>query len=307
MKDYYLVLGVQRSAEDIVIKHAYKVLAQKYHPDRVPDSDKESATQKMMEINEAKDVLLDPAKRNRYDKAYDEQKVDRQSFGAEFNEQEQFSESSLKDDDWNTAVSYYPDLKKIIKELSLISTNLTNLYKNYMLESKQYKQRHKIREDIENDYLIRFYGDDKKIRLYVKKLLLKNFKHAAIAINKDILVMGNSITYRQIYPRIEKKFPDAKICRLPLEVQPITRINPTTTILRRIDDPYLDQFISRLESNDIFPEDVCLLFDSIFNTDVTPQGDIDTRTYSFMLQGRRYNQDISYLKRKLIEKLSITD
>ena len=307
MKDYYRVLGVLRNAEEIVIKAAYKALAQKYHPDRVPDHEKDSATQKMMEINEAKDVLLDSRKRSDYNKKYDDQNVDRQSFGSEFQEREQFSETSLKDDDWNTAVSYYPDLKKIIKELSLISTNLTNLYKNYMLESKKYDERHEIRKIIENDYLTRFYGDDEKTRAYVKRLLLKNFKHAAISINKDILVMGNSITYKQIYPKIEKKFPDAKMCRLPLETQPRARINPIAIRLKRIDDPYLNNFISRLESNDIFFTDVCTLFSAIFNTDVEPEGDIDNRTYSFKIEGRRYNQDISYLKRKLIEKLSITD
>lgn len=305
MKDYYRALGVLRSAEDIVIKAAYKALAQKYHPDRVPDLEKASATQKMMEINEAKDILLDPAKRNQYNRTYDDQKIDRQSYGSEFNEQDQFSESTLKDDEWNTAVSYYPDLKKIIKELSLISTNLTNLYKNYMLESKQYNERHKIREDIENDYLTRFYGDDQKIRLYVKKLLLKNFKYAAIAINKDILVMGNSITYKQIYPKIEKKFPDAKICRLPIEIQPRTRITPITIRLRRIDDPYLDHFISKLERDDVGLTEVCILFGAIFNTDVEPEGDRDFRTYSFIINGRRYNEDLKYLKKKLIETLQV--
>ena len=151
------------------------------------------------------DVLLDPRKRSEYNKKYDDQNVDRQSYGSEFKEQEQFSETSLRDDEWNTAVNYFPDLKKIIKELGLISTNLTNLYKNYMLESRQFDERHKIKEIIENDYLTRFYGDDEKTRRYVKSLLLNNFKHAAIEINKHVLVMGNSIKYKQIYPKIEKK------------------------------------------------------------------------------------------------------
>ena len=176
-----------------------------------------------------------------------------------------------------------------------------------MLESKRYDERHEIRKIIENDYLTRFYGDDEKTRAYVKSLLLNNFKYAAIAINKDILVMGNSITYKQIYPKIEKKFPDAKMCRLPLETQPRARINPIAIRLKRIDDPYLNNFISRLESNDILYTDVCILFGAIFNTDVEPEGTRDNRTYSFKIEGRKFNEDISYLKRKLIEKLSITD
>lgn len=298
MKDYYRVLGVLRNAEEIVIKAAYKALAQKYHPDRVPDHAKDSATQKMMEINEAKDVLLDPGKRSEYNKKYDDQNVDRQSFGSEFKEQEQFSETSLKDDDWNTAVSYYADLKKIIKELSLISTNLTNLYKNYMLESRQYDQRHKIREIIENDYLTRFYGDDEKTRSYVKNLLLKNFKHAAIEINKHVLVMGNSIKYAQIYPRIEKIFPEARICRLTLDVQPRLR-------LKRLNDTYLDNFINKIETQTIWHSEVVILFETLFDTIIEPIGFGDERTYSFSLNSKKYNKDLNYLKNKIVEHLDI--
>ena len=298
MKDYYRVLGVLRNAEEIVIKAAYKALAQKYHPDRVPDFEKVSATQKMMEINEAKDVLLDPGKRSEYNKKYDEQNVDRQSYGSEFKEQEQFSETSLRDDEWNTAVNYFPDLKKIIKELGLISTNLTNLYKSYMLESRQFDERHKVRVIIENDYLTRFYGDDEKTRMYVKSLLLNNFKHAAIEINKHVLVMGNSIKYKQIYPKIEKIFPEAKVCRLPLEVQPRLR-------LRRLNNIRLDNLISKIETQEIWNTETIELFEAIFNTEVEPIGFGEERTYKFTLNSRKYNQDLNYLKNKIIEHLDV--
>jgi hypothetical protein len=298
MKDYYRVLGVLRNAEEIVIKAAYKALAQKYHPDRVPDLEKVSATQKMMEINEAKDVLLDPVKRSEYNKKYDDQNVDRQSYGSEFKEQEQFSETSLRDDEWNTAVNYFPDLKKIIKELGLISTNLTNLYKNYMLESRQFDERHKIKAIIENDYLTRFYGDDEKTRTYVKSLLLNNFKHAAIEINKHVLVMGNSIKYKQIYPKIEKIFPEAKVCRLPLEVQPRLR-------LRRLNNIRLDNLISKIETQEIWNTETIELFEAIFNTEVEPIGFGEERTYIFTLNSRKYNQDLNYLKNKIIEHLDV--
>lgn len=64
-RDYYEVLGVSKGASDDEIKHAYKSLARKYHPDLHPD-DKE-AESKMKEINEAYEVLSDSDKRQRYD------------------------------------------------------------------------------------------------------------------------------------------------------------------------------------------------------------------------------------------------
>jgi len=65
-KDYYQILGVERSASDADIKKAYRRLAMKYHPDRNPGNEKE-ATEKFKEINEAYGVLGDPEKKQQYD------------------------------------------------------------------------------------------------------------------------------------------------------------------------------------------------------------------------------------------------
>lgn len=64
-RDYYEVLGVDKNADDAVIKKAYRVLAKKYHPDMNP-GDKE-AEQKFKEASEAYAVLSDPEKRRQYD------------------------------------------------------------------------------------------------------------------------------------------------------------------------------------------------------------------------------------------------
>ena len=64
-KDYYETLGVQRNASDAEIKKAFRKLAREYHPDVAKDKKKSEA--KFKEINEAYEVLGDPAKRKRYD------------------------------------------------------------------------------------------------------------------------------------------------------------------------------------------------------------------------------------------------
>src|SRR5580765_2082869 len=63
-KDYYRILGVERSADDKAIKSAYRKLARKYHPDVAKGKD---SGERFREITEAYDVLSDPEKRRRYD------------------------------------------------------------------------------------------------------------------------------------------------------------------------------------------------------------------------------------------------
>ncbi len=61
-QDYYATLGVAKDASTDDIKKAYRKLAHKYHPDKGKGDDA-----KFKEVNEAYQVLSDPAKRQQYD------------------------------------------------------------------------------------------------------------------------------------------------------------------------------------------------------------------------------------------------
>ena len=64
-RDYYEVLGVQKTASEEDIKTAYRKLAKENHPDLHPGD--KACEERFKEINEAYEVLSDPDKRSRYD------------------------------------------------------------------------------------------------------------------------------------------------------------------------------------------------------------------------------------------------
>jgi len=64
-KDYYAVLGVPRTATQAEIKKAYRKLARQHHPDAKPGD--KASERRFKEVNEANEVLGDPAKRRQYD------------------------------------------------------------------------------------------------------------------------------------------------------------------------------------------------------------------------------------------------
>jgi curved DNA-binding protein len=67
-KDYYETLGVSKTASQDEIRKAFRKLARKHHPDVAKKKDKDAAEAKFKEINEAYEVLGDPAKREKYDR-----------------------------------------------------------------------------------------------------------------------------------------------------------------------------------------------------------------------------------------------
>ena len=65
-RDYYEILEVERNADAVTIKKAYRKMALKYHPDRNPGN--KEAEEKFKEAAEAYEILSDPKKRERYDR-----------------------------------------------------------------------------------------------------------------------------------------------------------------------------------------------------------------------------------------------
>ena len=126
MIDHYAVLGLGPSAEQIVVKAAYRALAMEYHPDRVGDD--EGAHKRMAELNAAYEVLGDPEARSEYDKEYEEA----QRRG------EPPSMPTESRSNWEIAVEYFPEIQVASDELELISPNLASAFRVEILRKREF-------------------------------------------------------------------------------------------------------------------------------------------------------------------------
>lgn len=70
-KTYYEILGVAKNADEVVIRAAYKALAQKYHPDKSMGNIRDAELM-MAEFNKAYETLSNPLKRAAYDKSFND-------------------------------------------------------------------------------------------------------------------------------------------------------------------------------------------------------------------------------------------
>ncbi len=211
-KDYYRVLGVLDDAEDIVIKAAYRALAQKYHPDRWQGNAAE-ATRRMAEINAAYAVLSDPDKRRAYDATRD--KSDFQDDSADTDDsQDAFA---AIDKDWAIAIKYKPELIAIEAGLRRIARELGTTFKLILLEHKNFDDYQHVAEVLERVYLKKYFGSTRIAQDFGKQLILERRKDAARELNQVVRVLGtcDEVIMRKIAskfglgrfnlkPRIEK-------------------------------------------------------------------------------------------------------
>lgn len=210
MKDYYAILGIAPSAEDVVIRAAWKALAQRYHPDRFAGSATE-ANARMAEINEAYNILSDTVKRKTYDKSREGKEGNFGDWVHEEDADEAADNPDPFEKDWALAVGFYPDLVDINDRLSKISHLLAFSYRAGLLELKAFKDRKKLAEAAEKSFLQSYFGSNQAIVDFARELIFCGEKTAAKALNDAIRVLGSDVPTDMVINKICKDFNIAAV------------------------------------------------------------------------------------------------
>jgi curved DNA-binding protein CbpA len=205
-KDYYAILGIIPNAELAVIKAAYKAMLSVYHPDRFKGS-KEKAHARSIEINEAYEVLSNIAKRKQYDNLRGNTEDKAYSYKEESKSYENYTdELDTLEKDWQVAVKYQPELVEFFNKLKKISSKLAFSFKAVILESKKFDNKKNIADKMELEYLISYFGTDKRIHSFAIDLILGGHRDAARELNKVITVLGKGVDVERVIAQVKSEF-----------------------------------------------------------------------------------------------------
>lgn len=205
MPDYYKILGVVDTAEDAVIRAAYKALMQIYHPDKFK-GDKAEAERRTKEVAEAYSVLSDQATR----KAYDEERVtakpefdpeDRESYKAGNRAAEEALHAK-----WELAREYVRGLDRLHAELKAISPELGFTFKLLLIEEKAFDRAVELADSLEIKYLARYFGSNSLVQAFARDLLIRGHHDAAKELNSVVTLLGGSLNASKVISQIRKKY-----------------------------------------------------------------------------------------------------
>jgi len=202
--DCYAILGVLPSAEDVVIRAAYRALANRYHPDKFEGSVDE-ASRRMKEINAAYAILSDPTKRTEYDKARGTGSQDGDPyFGNESNDQP--PPYDPLEGEWAVAIKYYPDIVELEARLAKIAWRLGYSYRAFMIAEKAFPARVSVADTLENQFLQSYFGTNKQILAFAKMVVRAGKKQAAKALNNAVRIFGNNIEPDRVIDQIKAEY-----------------------------------------------------------------------------------------------------
>jgi hypothetical protein len=156
----------------------------------------------MAEINEAYSVLSNKAQRAEYDRL---RGSGTQSGETAFRDNDEPSPGPLNND-WNTALAYYPELSAITSRLRAFSWRLSETFRAQVLERKSFNKADELATRIEAEFLRLYFGSNELIQAFARELILSGRRDAAKSLNDAVRVLGEQAEPYRIRRAIEAEY-----------------------------------------------------------------------------------------------------
>jgi len=178
-KDYYAILGVLPSIDDVALTAVYRALLKKHHPDVYRGSQSE-AEKRTREIIEAYEVLGNSANRRAYDAA---RKTN--GFGSYRQEEQTTASSDEITTGWELVKKYHHETEELRARLDKLSRSLAFTFQITVLEKKLASNATAIAQALQDEFFTRYFGPSQMIHRFVRAALLEGRSDVAKEVNRD--------------------------------------------------------------------------------------------------------------------------
>jgi curved DNA-binding protein CbpA len=190
-KDYYSILGVVPSIDEVALTAVYRALLKKFHPD-VFKGPKAEAERRTKEINEAYEVLGNADNRRAYDNARKDS-----GFG-NYRQEEPITSPNDVIADWELVKKYHPETEAWRVDLSKLSQSLAFAFQITVLEKKLASNAREIATvamKMKGEFFERYFGNNQEIQPFAQGALLEGRSDVAKEVNRAIKVLGTPPDY----------------------------------------------------------------------------------------------------------------
>jgi curved DNA-binding protein CbpA len=173
-KDYYQVLGVAADAHAAAIQAAYRALAKKFHPDAPAET---RSPERFIEVQEAYEVLASREAKDSYDAA---------RAAARAAEEHLQRARAAEEAAWRAMVRDEPEIADHLADLSRLARSLGRRYRSGILAGMDDRSPGDFAAYLEEQFLIRHFGQDPQIQRLGKALLEGGQRDAAAELAGEV-------------------------------------------------------------------------------------------------------------------------
>jgi hypothetical protein len=204
----YEVLGLPHASDFELVKATYRSLVKIYHPD-VFKGDKEFAKERLSQLNAAHEFLSDEQQKQDFDKSPQSQEKAEaeQDFDPDQSSNEFDEGIKILKENWDYACDYYPELKQLYNNLSVLGKEPAFAFMAYVVETKKYKDAAAIADQLEDAFLTTKFSNDPKIKKLAKLALQQKEIKFAKELNRALTILGPEAK-DEILNKLSERFPE---------------------------------------------------------------------------------------------------
>jgi len=115
------------------------------------------------------------------------------------------------EENWKIVTEYCPDLVELDLYLRTLSEEIASDFRERLLATKAFNQRHELARQMEADFLTANFGRDETIVEFGRQLIQSGHKRAPSELSRTVPLLGDDFDADVIIARIRQKYPDIQV------------------------------------------------------------------------------------------------